>query len=145
MTSFTDTDTGRIYSWKEVGTIHKTRHGVYQKNGKLVSLLTDLGRINPCYPDFAGADADTLFYTGAGRRGDQKLDVFNKALHDAIKTEEAVPLFCKLDVNRWEFTGFWRVTDAEYVFEEKNKRNVWSFVLRRIRGEIVRRPSVHCQ
>lgn len=132
MEQLTSDDIGRIYTWDEVGRIHATRHGIYQRNGRLVSLLTDLGRINPCYPDFEGDDPDTLFYTGAGRRGDQKLDVFNRSLHAAIKTRHAVPLFCKLAVNRWRFTGFWRVIDAEYVHEEKHDRHVWSFVLKRV-------------
>lgn len=131
MEDLTQADIGRILTWKEVGRIHKTRHGVYQRRGRLVSLLTDFGRINSCYPDFAGEDPDTLFYTGAGRRGDQKLDVRNRALLDAINTRHEVPLFCKLKTNRWEFLGFWRVTDAEYVFEEKNKRMIWSFLLKR--------------
>lgn len=122
---------GAIYSWKEVSIIHKSRNGIYQRNGELVSLLTDFGKINPCYPDFNGETADEIFYTGAGRRGDQKLDVWNKSLHDAIKTEIAVPLFCKLGVNRWKFLGYWKVRDAEYIFEEKNQRNIWSFVLKR--------------
>lgn len=132
MENFTHKDIGEIYSWKEVSEIHKVRNGIYQRNGKLISLLTDFGKINPCYPDFEGETPDTIFYTGAGRRGDQKLDVYNKAMHDAIKNESEVPLFCKIDVNKWEFMGIWQVIDAEYVFEENNERNVWSFVLRRI-------------
>lgn len=132
MENFTQKDIGKIYSWDEVSEIHKVRNGIYQRNGKLISLLTDFGKINPCYPDFEGETPDTIFYTGAGRRGDQKLDVFNKAMHDAVKTQIKVPLFCKIDVNKWEFMGFWQVIDAEYIFEEKNKRNVWSFVLKRI-------------
>ena len=128
---FTMNDIGKIFSWSEVSEIHRSRHGIYQKNGRLISLLTDFGKINPCYPDFHGETADTIFYTGAGKRGDQKLDVWNKALHDAIKTETAVPLFCKLGVNLWQFLGYWKVRDAEYVFEEKNQRNIWSFVLKK--------------
>ncbi|MGI8670247.1 MAG: hypothetical protein ACR2J3_10450 [Aridibacter sp.] len=135
MENFTQKDIGKIYSWNEVSEIHKVRNGIYQRNGKLISLLTDFGKINPCYPDFEGETPDTIFYTGAGRRGDQKLDVFNKAMHDAIKTQIKVPLFCKIDVNKWEFMGFWQVIDAEYIFEENNKRNVWSFVLKRIEHE----------
>lgn len=129
---FTTNDIGKIFSWDAVSEIHRSRHGIYQKNGQLISLLTDFGKINPCYPDFHGETAETIFYTGAGKRGDQKLDVWNKALHNAIKTEIAVPLFCKLGVNLWKFLGFWQIRDAEYVFEEKNQRNIWSFVLKRI-------------
>jgi hypothetical protein len=126
-----DAKIGDVFAWGEVSEIHKVRNGIYQRNGKLVSLLTDFGQINPCYPDFYGDTGQTCFYTGAGRRGNQKLDVYNKALSDAIKTQICVPLFCKLKVNQWKFLGFWRVTDAEYVFDEKNQRNIWSFVLKR--------------
>ncbi len=121
-----------VYSWDSVSTIHKSRNGIYQRNGELISLLTDFGKINPCYPDFTGETANEIFYTGAGRRGNQKLDVWNKALHNAIKTEIAVPLFCKIKVNQWRFMGYWKVRDADYIFEEQNQRNIWSFVLKRI-------------
>jgi hypothetical protein len=131
MSLFTDKDIDEIFSWNEISTIHKVRNGIYQRNGKLISLLTDFGKINPCYPDFTGESGDTIFYTGAGRRGDQKLDIYNRALHDAIKTQLKVPLFCKLKVNEWKFMGFWQVIDAEYIYEEKNKRYIWSFVLKR--------------
>ena len=130
--SFLDNaEIGDVFSWKEISAIHKIRNGIYQQKGKLISLLTDFGKINPCYPDFTGETAEEIFYTGAGRRGNQKLDVYNQALHNALKTQIAVPLFCKLKVNQWKFMGFWRVTDAEYLFEEKNQRNIWSFVLKR--------------
>ena len=125
-----DAKIGDIFSWNEVSEIHKIRNGIYQRNGKLISLLTDFGKINPCYPDFHGDSAETIFYTGAGRRGNQKLDVYNKSLRDAINSQISVPLFCKLKVNQWKFMGFWQVIDAEYVFEEKNHRNIWSFVLK---------------
>ena len=131
MEVFRETDIGREFTWSEVNRVHRSRNGVYQKNGELVSLLTDLGRISKCYPDVESEDGDLLFYTGAGRRGDQKLDVHNRALHDAIRTEKAVPLFCKHAVNRWEYMGLWSVEDAEYVFEEKNERMVWRFALRK--------------
>lgn len=124
-------ETGTILKWSEVSKVHKSRNGIFQKNGTLISLLTDLGKINRCYPDAGSEDGRTLFYTGAGRRGNQKLDVHNKALIDAIRTRAEVPLFCKLAVNRWEYMGSWRVTDAEYVYEENNERMVWRFVLRR--------------
>ena len=130
--SFLDNaEIGDVFSWKEISAIHKIRNGIYQQKGKLISLLTDFGKINPCYLDFTGETAEEIFYTGAGRRGNQNLDVYNQALHNALKTQIAVPLFCKLKVNQWKFMGFWRVADAEYVFEEKNQRNIWSFVLKR--------------
>jgi hypothetical protein len=132
MLNLNELEVGTIYSWNDVSRIHKIRNGIYQRDGRLISLLTDFGKINPCYPDFEGDNPETIFYTGAGRRGDQKLDVYNQSLHNAIKTQDSVPLFCKLKVNQWRFMGFWQVVDAEYVFEEINKRHVWSFVLRRI-------------
>lgn len=124
---------GHIFSWTEVSEIHKIRNGIYQRNGVLISLLTDFGRINPCYPDFYGTGADTIFYTGSGRRGDQKLDVRNRALLDAIETKITVPLFNKLSVGRWEFLGFWQVIDGKYIFDEKQNRMVWKFTLQRDR------------
>ena len=116
-----------IISWTEVSEIHKTRNGIYQRGGRLISLLTDFGRINPCYPDFQVNAQNTIFYTGAGRRGDQKLDSFNRAMFDAIETEHAVPLFNKLAVGRWKFLGFWHVTEGEYIFDETQKRMIWKF------------------
>ena len=124
-------ETGRIFSWNQVSEIHKIRNGIYQRNGRLVSLLTDFGKINPCYPDFHGDTPDTIFYTGAGRRGDQRLDSFNRAMFEAIESGHAVPLFNKLAVNRWQFLGFWRVAAGEYIFAEKQNRMVWKFTLKR--------------
>ncbi|MCA1624867.1 MAG: hypothetical protein LC768_08745 [Acidobacteria bacterium] len=124
---------GDVFSWTEVGEIHKVRNGIYQQNGKLISLLTDFGKINPCYPDVEGNTTDSIFYTGAGRRGDQRLDSFNRSMFAAIETKHAVPLFNKLAVGRWEFLGFWRVTDGKYIFDEKQKRMVWQFSLKRCR------------
>jgi hypothetical protein len=123
---------GDILSWNEVAEIHKIRNGIYQRNGELISLLTDFGKINPCYPDFTGETADEIFYTGAGRRGDQKLDSSNRALLKAIETQIKIPLFCKLSVGRWEFLGFWQVTEGQYIFDESQKRMVWKFKLKRI-------------
>jgi hypothetical protein len=120
---------GDVLSWNDVSEVHKIRNGIYQRNGRLISLLTDFGRINPCYPDFHGETQDTIFYTGSGRRGDQKLDAANRALLDAIKSKLSVPLFNKLGVGRWEFTGFWRVTDGKYVFDEERQRMIWRFTL----------------
>ncbi len=129
MLKLAEINVGEILSWNDVGEIHKTRHGIYQRGGRLVSLLTDFGKINPCYPDFHGATQDTIFYTGAGRRGDQKLDSFNRAMFDAAETKHAVPLFNKLAVGRWQFLGFWRVSEGKYIFDETQKRMVWKFKL----------------
>ena len=122
---------GEILSWDRVSEIHKIRNGIYQRNGRLVSLLTDFGRINPCYPDFHGGSHDVIFYTGSGRRGDQKLDLANRALLDAIESRHAVPLFNKLAVGRWEFVGYFQVVDSEYVYDEGRERMVWRFKLQR--------------
>jgi hypothetical protein len=119
----------KIYSWNEVSMIHKVRHGIYQRNGELVSLLTDFGVINPCYPDAHGDTTDTIFYTGAGRRGDQRLNSFNQAMFNAIESKHAVPLFNKLAVGRWELLGFWQVTEGEYIYDETQKRMIWKFTL----------------
>lgn len=124
---------GDILSWNDVSYVHKIRNGIYQRNGRLKSLLTDFGRINPCYPDFHGDNRDVIYYTGSGRRGDQKLDAANRAMLDAIETKLSVPLFNKLAVGRWEFTGFWRVTEGKYVFDEERQRMVWRFALERVK------------
>lgn len=126
---------GPILSWTAVARIHKTRNGIYQRNGRLISLLTDFGRINPCYPDIYGGAEDTIYYTGSGRRGDQKLDAANRSLLDAVESKLAVPLFNKLSVGRWEFTGCWRISDGKYVFDEIRKRMVWRFTL------VLKRPD----
>jgi hypothetical protein len=120
---------GELFSWNEVGEIHKIRNGIYQRSGRLISLLTDFGRINPCYPDFHGASTDTIFYTGAGRRGNQRLDSFNQAMFNAIESKHRVPLFNKLKVGHWQFLGFWRVAAGEYVYDEKQERMIWKFTL----------------
>lgn len=124
-------DVGRVFSWTDVSTIHRSRNGIYQSHGRLVSLLTDFGKINPCYPDFHGDTTDVIHYTGSGRRGNQKLDLANGALLSAIETGLAVPLFCKLGVNRWEFMGHWQVTDGIYIYDEGAERMVWKFTLTR--------------
>ena len=124
------TDTGKIFSWDAVSEVHKIRNGIYQRNGRLISLLTDFGKINPCYPDFHGASPNTIFYTGAGRRGDQKLDSFNRAMFNAIESGHAVPLFNKLKVGQWQFLGFWRVCEGSYVFDEAQNRMIWKFTLK---------------
>jgi hypothetical protein len=69
-----------IITWEEVSRTHPVRNGVYQRGGRLVSLLTDFGRINPCYPDAASDDGETISYTGEGRHGDQLLSPGNRNL-----------------------------------------------------------------
>jgi len=118
---------GGVYTWNEISEIHRTRHGIYQKIGQVISLLTDFGKINPCYPDSHGETTDTIFYTGAGRRGDQKLDSFNRAMFNAIETKHAVPLFNKLKVGQWHFLGFWKITEGKYTFDEAQNRMIWRF------------------
>lgn len=124
-------EVGDILSWSKVREIHKIRHGIYQRDGRLISLLTDFGLINPCYPDAHGETKDTIFYTGAGRRGDQQLDSFNRAMFEAIETAHAVPLFNKLAVGRWQFLGFWTIEKGVYIYDEKQKRMIWKFTLRK--------------
>ena len=123
---------GDIFSWTEVSRIHKIRNGIYQRGGKLISLLTDFGKINPCYPDFHGDTKETIFYTGAGRRGDQKLDSFNQAMFAAIKSNRRVPLFNKLKVGHWQFLGFWQITEGKYIFDEAQNRMIWKFTLKTV-------------
>jgi hypothetical protein len=126
---FTHEDAGRVFSWAEVNTVHRVRIGIYQSRGRLISLLTDFGRINPCYPDHHAGNENTIIYTGNGRRGDQKLDAQNRALLDAIETAHEVPLFNKLGINRWQFLGFWRVADGKYVYDDERCRMIWRFTL----------------
>src|SRR5918911_2130628 len=121
----------RILTWAEVNRTHRIRNGVYQREGRLVSLLTDFGRLNPCYPDRQAEDQDTIYYTGEGRRGDQHLSPGNRALFAAIHTGHAVPLFNKLAVGRWQHMGFWRVVAARHIFDEKENRMLWLFTLKR--------------
>ena len=125
---------GDIISWTQVSDVHKTRNGIYQRNGRLISLLTDFGRINPCYPDTHGNTSDTIFYTGNGRRGDQKPDMQNMALLDAVTTGVSVPLFNKLWPGKWQFMGYWQVGDGSYVFDEQQERMVWRFTLEWLQG-----------
>ena len=123
---------GSIYRWTNIAKIHRIRNGIYQRNGRLISLLTDFGRINPCYPDRHGSTDGTIFYTGNGRRGDQKLDAQNQALMNAVNDGSIVPLFNKLGVNRWKFTGYWRVLTGVYEFDVVRERMVWRFTLVRV-------------
>jgi hypothetical protein len=136
-----DTEIDRILTWAEVNTVHRIRNGVYQRKGRLISLLTDFGKINPCYPDQQNDTSDTIVYHGAGRRGDQPLDPANRALLAAIESGHAVPLFNKLGVGRWQHMGFWRVTEGRYIYDENEKRMLWRFTLKRFLGVIARSAS----
>lgn len=127
-----DEGEGAVLSWAEVNRTHRIQNGVYQRGGRLISLLTDFGRINPCYPDSSNEAGDTISYTGAGRRGDQHLSPANRALLAAIESAHAVPLFNKLSVGRWQHMGYWRVTGAEHSFDEKEQRMLWRFTLRKV-------------
>ncbi len=127
----TEFETDVVYSWADVSRIHRVRNGICQRGGKLVSLLTDFGRINPCYPDFHGETTDVIHYTGSGRRGNQKLDAANQAMIDAIDSGVRVSLFNKLAVGKWQCLGYWQVTDGVYIFDENAGRMVWKFTLRR--------------
>jgi hypothetical protein len=129
-----ETENGGILTWAEVNKIHRIRNGVYQRKGRLISLLTDFGKINPCYPDQQNESGETITYHGAGRRGDQPLDPANRALLAAIESGHAVPLFNKLGVGRWQHMGFWRVVEGRYVYDENEKRMLWRFTLKRGRG-----------
>ena len=128
---FTISDIDKVFPWDAVAEVHKIRNGIYQRKGHLISLLTDFGKINPCYPDIHGASRDTIFYTGAGRRGDQRLDSFNRAMFNAIESKHAVPLFNKIKVGHWRFMGFWRVAEGTYIFDEAQNRMIWKFTLER--------------
>jgi hypothetical protein len=123
-----------ILSWAEVNRTHRIRNGVYQRNGQLISLLTDFGRINSCYPDRVAESEDTIYYTGDGRRGDQYLNPGNRALLAAIESGHAVPLFNKLGTGRWQHMGFWRVTAGRQLFDEEENRMLWQFTLKRVGG-----------
>ena len=131
MLGITEFQIGTVVSWSEVSEVHRVRNGIYHRKERLISLLTDFGRINPCYPDFHGDSTDVIHYTGSGRHGDQKLDPANRALFNAIKSRHSVPLFNKRSVGRWEFTGYWYVTDGQYIFDEKQNRMLWQFTLTR--------------
>ncbi len=119
-------------SWAEVNRTHRIRNGIYQRGGRLISLLTDFGQLNPCYPDELNEAGDTISYTGDGRRGDQTLNPANRALLAAIESGHAVPLFNKLAVGRWELTGYWRVAEGRQVFDEKENRMLWRFTLKKV-------------
>ena len=120
---------GEVFAWAEINEVHRVRNGIYQRKGELISLLTDFGKINPCYPDFHGDTTRTIFYTGAGRRGDQQLDVFNRAMFNAVESAHSVPLFNKLAVGRWEFLGCWKIAEGKYLFDETRERMIWKFRL----------------
>lgn len=123
-------NTEEVLTWAEVYQTHRVRHGVYQRGGRLVSLLTDLGQINTCYPDrFADDFRRVLLYTGEGRRGDQGLSPGNRALLAAIESGHTVPLFNKLAPGRWQHLGHWRVTAGEHRFDKDEQRMLWRFRL----------------
>ena len=130
-----------ILSWAEVNRTHRIRNGVYQRNGRLISLLTDFGRINPCYPDRQSETGETIYYTGAGRRGDQTLSPPNRALLAAIESGHGVPLFNKLATGRWQHMGYWSVTSACQTYNEKEQRMLWLFTLERAKRK---RPPSTC-
>ncbi|HEV2799720.1 MAG TPA: hypothetical protein VGW12_04440 [Pyrinomonadaceae bacterium] len=124
---------GEILSWAEVQRVHRIQSGVYQRQGRLVSLLTDFGRINPCYPDaHIDETGRRISYTGAGRRGDQHLTPANRALLSAIESGHAVPLFNKLSVGRWQHMGYWRVTAAVHQYDPHEDRMLWRFTLEKV-------------
>jgi len=126
----------QILSWAEVNRTHRIQSGVYQSNGRLVSLLTDFGRINPCYPDRQSEAGDLIYYTGEGRRGDQYLSPGNRALLAAIESRHSVPLFNKLAVGRWQHMGYWRVAAGRQIYDEAEKRMLWLFTLERVRAPL---------
>lgn len=130
--NFSEAQRGKIFAWSEVSKLHRSRNGIYHFGGRLVSLLTDFGKINPPYQDRYKDDGNVISYTGAGRRGDQKPDRWNQSMLEAIESGHAVPLFCKLGVNRWQFLGFWRVAAGEYVYDEPQQRMLWKFRLERV-------------
>ena len=41
--NLTNLAVGDILSWNDVADVHKIRNGIYQRNGRLISLLTDFG------------------------------------------------------------------------------------------------------
>lgn len=131
---------GPLLSWAEVNRTHRIRNGVYQRKGRLISLLTDFGRINPCYPDRQSEEGDLIYYTGAGRRGDQALSPPNRALLAAIESGHGVPLFNKLSVGRWQHMGYWRVTAGRQIYNEQEQRMLWLFTLERAADEQVDTP-----
>jgi hypothetical protein len=135
-----DPAAGPVLTWSEVNRTHRIRGGVYQSEGRLVSLLTDFGRINPCYPDRQNEAGDSVYYTGEGRRGDQHLSPGNRALLAAIESRHSVPLFNKLSVGRWQHMGYWRVTEARQIYHEAEKRMLWLFTLERARTAESRGP-----
>ena len=122
----------QFLTWAEVNRTHRIQQGVYQRGGRLISLLTDFGRINPCYPDKQNEAGNRIYYTGQGRRGDQGLSPGNRALLAAIESGHSVPLFNKLDVGRWQHMGFWRVREASHNFDAKEKRMLWLFTLEKV-------------
>lgn len=116
-------------SWAEVQRTHRVRHGIHHRDNRVISLLTDLGQINTCYPDAHDASGTRIIYTGEGRRGDQALTPGNRAMLAAIESAHAIPLFLKLAPGRWQHTGFWRVLAAAHRFSREQARMLWQFTL----------------
>lgn len=125
-----------VLSWSEVQRTHRVRHGVHQRHGRLISLLTDFGLINPCYPDRLNEAGDLISYTGEGRRGDQGLSPGNRALLAAIESGHAMPLYNKLAPGRWQHMGFWRVTAAQHIFDQRENRMLWRFTLEKQMSDV---------
>lgn len=122
---------GEILTWAEVNRTHRIRGGIYHRRGQLISLLTDFGHINTCYPDRQTESGTTIYYTGEGRHGDQPLSPGNQALLAAINTGHAVPVFCKIAPSRWQHLGRWRATNGAHRFDEHAQRMLWRFTLER--------------
>lgn len=123
--------TSQFLSWAQVQQTHRVRHGIYHRAEQVISLLTDFGRHNACYPDAADESGNSIIYTGEGRRGDQKLSPANRALLHAIETAHHFPLFNKLEPGRWQHMGCWRVVEAKHVYEPTEDRMLWRFTLTR--------------
>lgn len=118
-------------SWAQVQQTHHVRNGIYHRDERIISLLTDFGRHNACYPDTTDARDDSIIYTGEGRRGDQKLTPGNRALLGAIESAHTFPLFNKLEPGRWQHMGCWRVVAAKHIYDETEDRMLWRFTLAR--------------
>ena len=48
MSLLDEVEIGDVLPWSRIAEVHKIRNGIYQRSGRLISLLTDFGRINPC-------------------------------------------------------------------------------------------------
>ena len=126
-----DDESTEFLTWAQVQETHCVRNGIYHRNERIISLLTDFGRHNACYPDAADDSGDRIIYTGEGRRGDQRLTPGNRALLTAIESAHHFPLFNKLEPGRWQHMGCWRVIEAKHTFDETEDRMLWRFTLAR--------------